>query len=376
LAWQAHNKPGWETVVRSGGGVFFDTENQVAANGFAGVGFGAAQTYFGVPLPLTPAQVDLPIGLTPPYETVYAYPKHLQLPYTLEWNASLEQALGKSQSLTLSYVGSDGNRQLEEKGISLSALNPNFTYLYYFYGDLSSNYNALQAKFQRSLSHGVHALASYTWSHAIDFGSTYAAVYVERGNADFDVRHTFSGALSWDLPQVGQNEIMKGLFNDWGLDVRVVARSGFPVSLEGNQEIDPANGSIYYTGVNLVPNEPIYLYGSQYPGGRAVNSAAFTTPSGTSFGNAPRNFVRGFGESQVNLAVRRDFRLGDSLRLQFRVEAFNVLNHPNFGFIDPHLTDVTFGQSTQMLNQSLGTVASQYQQGGPRSLQFALKLHF
>jgi hypothetical protein len=64
------------------------------------------------------------------------------------------------------------------------------------------------------------------------------------------------------------------------------------------------------------------------------------------------------------------------LRLQFRAEAFNLPNHPSFGYIDPILTDATFGQATQMLNQSLGTVAPQYQQGGPRSLQFALKLLF
>jgi hypothetical protein len=86
--------------------------------------------------------------------------------------------------------------------------------------------------------------------------------------------------------------------------------------------------------------------------------------------------VRGFGANQVNLATRRDFHLVEDLVLQFRAEAFNLLNHPNFGYVDPYLTDANFGQATKMLNQSLGTVASQYQQGGPRSLQFALKLQF
>ncbi len=74
--------------------------------------------------------------------------------------------------------------------------------------------------------------------------------------------------------------------------------------------------------------------------------------------------------------MRREFHLRDAVALQFRAEAFNILNHPNFGLIDPTFTDATFGQATQMLNQSLGTVASQYQQGGPRSMQFALKLLF
>jgi hypothetical protein len=68
--------------------------------------------------------------------------------------------------------------------------------------------------------------------------------------------------------------------------------------------------------------------------------------------------------------------LSEHTHLQFRAEALNVFNHPNFGYIDPYLTDPTFGQATQMLNQSLGTVAAQYQQGGPRSMQFALKVFF
>jgi hypothetical protein len=168
----------------------------------------------------------------------------------------------------------------------------------------------------------------------------------------------------------------KELFNGWGVDARFMARSGFPVSLMGNENIDPGNGSLYYTGVNLVPNAPIYLYGDSYPGGRAINPSAFAQPSGSDLGTAPRNFVRGFGANQVNLATRRDFHLVEDLVLQFRAEAFNLLNHPNFGYVDPYLTDATFGQATKMLNQSLGTVASQYQQGGPRSLQFALKLQF
>jgi hypothetical protein len=144
----------------------------------------------------------------------------------------------------------------------------------------------------------------------------------------------------------------------------------------GNENIDPGNGSLYYTGVNLVPNTPIYLYGGAYPGGRAINPSAFVAPTGSNLGNAPRNFVRGFGANQLNLATRRDFHLVDDLVLQFRAEAFNLLNHPNFGYVDPYLTDATFGQATKMLNQSLGTLSSQYQQGGPRSMQFALKITF
>ena len=99
-------------------------------------------------------------------------------------------------------------------------------------------------------------------------------------------------------------------------------------------------------------------------------------PPAGALGDAPRNFLRGFGATQLNLAVRRDISLHDPLTLRFRAETFNLSNHPNFGYVDPTYTDATFGQATQMLNSSLATVASQYQQGGARSMQFALRLVF
>jgi hypothetical protein len=78
----------------------------------------------------------------------------------------------------------------------------------------------------------------------------------------------------------------------------------------------------------------------------------------------------------MNFAIRRDFPLYEGMALQFRAETFNLLNHPSFGYVDSTLSDANFGQATKMLNQSLGTMSSQYQQGGPRSMQFALKISF
>jgi hypothetical protein len=79
----------------------------------------------------------------------------------------------------------------------------------------------------------------------------------------------------------------------------------------------------------------------------------------------------------MNLAVRREFPIHENLKLQFRAEAFNIFNHPNFGEIDTGSGDLTFGQATATLAQSLGSVlSSQYQTGGPRSMQFALKFIF
>jgi hypothetical protein len=376
LAWQANRAPGRETVVRAGGGVFFDTANELATQGYTAAGFYAETESFGTPLPVTPAQLAFSAAAVPPYSVVYAFPSHLQIPYSLEWNTSLEQALGKVQALTISYVGSNGRRLPQQQERLISSLNPDFNAIIYVPEGVTSNYQALQVQYQRTLSHGIHALASYTWSHSLDYGSNAFALPLTRGNSDFDVRQNFQGGASWDLPlhsnSAWENKVLAG----WGLDCRLIARTAFPITLEGNTIIDPATGNLYYGNVDLVAGQPLYLHGNRYPGGKAINPEAFALPANGGAGDAPRNFVRGFDETQINLAARREFKLYESLHLQFRAEAFNLLNHPNFGYVDPLLGDATFGMATMMLNQSLGTVASQYQQGGPRSMQFALRLQF
>ena len=78
----------------------------------------------------------------------------------------------------------------------------------------------------------------------------------------------------------------------------------------------------------------------------------------------------------MDVAIRREFPIYERLKLQFRAEAFNVFNHPNFGNINPYTYQSTFGQATATLASSLGILSPLYQMGGPRSMQFALKLIF
>jgi hypothetical protein len=374
IAWQVHNKPGHETVFRAGGGLFFDTDNEAASLAFQSAGYEAVAVYYGISMPFTAAQQDVPID-APPYFTAMYYPQHLQLPYTIQWSAALEQALGEGQTFTLSYVASAGRRLIQRQELYPSSVT--FKSIDFIPGSgITSNYQSLQAKFQRQVARGMNALASYTWSHSLDYGSNWSSLPLTYGNSDFDVRNNFQAALTWTIPSIKATPLANHIVNGWGIDSRVMARTAFPITLEGNYTTDPATGSGYYTNVNVVSGVPLYLYGSQYPGGRILNRAAFTLPTGSEQGNAARNFLRGFGASQWNLAVRRAFPVGEKVSFQFRAEAFNVLNHPTFGFVQPYLSDANFGYATQMLNQSLGTVASQYQQGGPRSMQFALKLLF
>jgi Carboxypeptidase regulatory-like domain/TonB dependent receptor len=379
LAWTAHDVSGWETVVRAGGGVFFDTDNQFATQGFTGLGFMAANNLYSAPLPVTSSELDFSVTPIAPYlgSAIYGFPAHLQLPYSLQWNTALEQGFGRSQSLTISYVASAGRRLVGEQLLTAATLNPNLAAtIYYFSGNLTSNYQSLQTKFQRSISHGAQALASYTWSHSLDYGSTGQSLPFSRASSDYDLRNNFQAGVSWDMGRPYHNTWAKALLDQWSLDGRVLARSGFPITLTGSLFLDPL-GNYYYGGLNYNPGTPEYLHGSQYPGGRRLNPAAFLeNASGTSNGDVPRNHYRGFTATQINMALRREFRLPRDMSLQFRAEAFNLLNHPLFGYVDPTRSSATFGQATQTLNQSLGTVSSQYQQGGPRSMQFALKFLF
>lgn len=377
-AWTAYSQPGWETVVRAGGGVFFDTGNQIAADGFQYLGFSAIEALPNIVMPVTANQLAFGPSTSPPYTNtdVVAFPKHLQLPYALEWNVAVQQALGKQQALTISYVGSNGRRLLQLLEESIHSFNPTFGDVLVAQGGVTSNDQALQVQFQRSVTRGVQALVSYTWSHSIDFGSNDTAQPVIRGNSDFDLRSNLQGGLSWDLPGFHGNAFSRAILLGWGFDGRLMSRTGFPVTLQGNLLTDSGTGSQYYGNLNVVPGQPVYLHGDAYPGGRAINRAAFQLPISGAVGDAPRNFVRGFGMTQVNLAARRTFALGSRFTLQFRAEAFNILNHPAFGLVDPTFTDALFGQSTQTLNQSLATMGAQYQQGGPRSMQFALRLRF
>jgi hypothetical protein len=86
--------------------------------------------------------------------------------------------------------------------------------------------------------------------------------------------------------------------------------------------------------------------------------------------------LRGFGLAQLDLSVRRNFALTESLKLEFRADAFNLTNHANFANPTGVLTSGNFGRSTQILSTGLGGLNPLFQVGGPRSLQLALKLQF
>ncbi|MGD0647608.1 MAG: TonB-dependent receptor [Acidobacteriaceae bacterium] len=405
IAYQLNSKAGMETVLRAGGGLFYDTGTTLSAEGYYGVGTTGFGNYTPVqlgspgyvpgadPFPATAAQVQgapLPNALSPYNAAVFAFDTHLKLPYTGEWNVAVEQALGTQQSLTFNYVASAGRRLLAQflyYPENLPTPNENFSGgsgLYVTTNAASSDYNSLQVKFERKLSHGLQFLASYTWSHAIDNATTNFTIFqLERASSDYDIRNNFQTALSYNVGGHYSSRIVDYALTHWAFDARISARSALPVDiLDGPSIVSASSGASTNYHPDRVPNTPLYLYGPQYSsvGGRVINFNAFTPgPTGGDVdGNAGRNIARGFDAVQTDLTLRRDFPITQRVGLQFRVEAYNIFNHPIFGDIYNQLASGAslFGQAYDTESTQLGGLSSLYQVGGPRSLQLALKLHF
>jgi hypothetical protein len=385
IAYQLHQDPNHATVLRAGFGIFYDMGNTEGSIGYQGEGIKSLSRIASASFPLTSAQLVLPPpSITPPYaNTVYAFDPNLKLPYSLQYNLALEQAVGKDQTVTFNYVGS-GARRLLTLFISEPAKlgNPNFAStgeLGLTQGRASSSYNSLQIKYQRSLTQGLQALASYAWSHSIDDASNNFGIYeLLRSNSDFDIRHNLQVALAYQVPTFSSGKVEQSLLGQWGADLRLQARSSLPVNILGAYTFDPVTGQYFSFQPNRVSGKPLYLFGSQYPGKRVINYDAFQAAAAGTDGDVPRNAANSFDAVQLDAAIHRDFHLHDAFGLQFRAAAFNLLNHPMFGAIYNYLAygPKEFGYAYSTLNSYLGGLNPLYQVGGPRSLQLSLKLMF
>jgi hypothetical protein len=386
IAWQIRDGKTGKTVLRVGAGRFFDP-GQSGLGGPAYHGTSLVE-FANQPLGSTAggafvAQATNPISSG----TLTLVAPNYKLPFTWEWNATIEQAIGH-QTFSVGYIGALG-RRLEgwTEGVTTSDQATNFT----FSNDADSSYQALQFQFNRRLSSRLHVLVSYTWAHSIDNLSNDepylttpipASLYIDpraRGSSDFDVRHSLNGSIITALPSPhgGASSV---LFRDWTANSIFFVRSALPTDLY----IDNA-----YVRPDLAPGQPLYLYGSEYPGGKSFNGAAFIPPAGAE-GELGRNVLRGLGAWQIDFALHREFALREHVSLQFRAEAFNILNHPNFA--NPSDTDSPgvltvpagppWGAASQTLANGLGStgvvgqLSPLFQIGGPRTMQIALRLHF
>jgi hypothetical protein len=389
-AYQLWRKSGKEAVVRGGFGIFYDLGTGPAGHSFENNQFPYLRiNVLPNTFPIDPAQaMPPPVTVTPPYGDLAVFEPNFQLPRTYQWNVAVEQALGPNQAITASYVAALGRRLIRLEVLRGPSLpNANFTRVRLFTNDAASDYHAMQVQFQRRLSRGLQALASYTWSHSIDISSAESSRTVsvakidpktDRGSSNFDVRQSFTTAVTYDFPKPRWSEVAQSVLRNWSIDGIVRARTATPVDLIASTP--PLFGVSGVTRPNLIAGVPLYLKDVTVPGGQRINRAAFANPPSGRQGTLGRNVLRGFSVSQFDVSLHRQFNMTERFTLQLRADFFNILNHPNFGDPSTFLGDPLFGQSLQMLGRDLGGqdggFSPLYQIGGPRSIQLAAKLKF
>lgn len=387
LAWQVMGSP--STVLRVGGGVFYDSVQR-------GFHKNALEAVSSVTYPDVPLYAPIPTegGSTEPpaVMTGAATMATFSMPRVFQWNATLEQAFG-AQTLSAGYVGAAGRRLIGRTRTFHAASR---TDLQIFGSPFSSDYHSLQMQFNRRLVATVQALLSYTWAHSIDNNSdelidpglaAFEYPGINRGSSSFDIRHNLAGAVLFTVPARLPAGSVAALLRNWKADTTFFVRSATPVDISS-----PGTFAASVVRPDLIPGQPLYLYGSGYPGGRRINSAAFRAPpAGAPHGSLGRNVVRSFGAWQVDVALHRTFTVWEDLRLQLRAEAFNVTNHPNFatptlGPDAPYREELgssLFGMPRRTLGDALssnrgvlGQLNPVFQTGQPRSIQFAARFSF
>jgi hypothetical protein len=364
------------TVVRGGMGFYYDSSLSLATDL---VNHG----------PLNVSEYNS--GRNAPFNVklTFGFPPDLHLPLVKQWNTSIEQAFSDRDVLSLGYIGSSSDnlirRELGGPGSTSSLLVTLST------NHGASEYHALQTQYRRRSSLGFQALVSYAWSHSIDNSSADSSLFwagssltpsQDRASSDFDVRQSFSAAFTYETQRTARNSWWRG----WAIDGTFRARTGFPINiLESEQYQGISYENIYRP--DRVSSQPLWIADSSAPGGRRINRDAFrgvpNTVLGTpGQGNLGRNALKGFGMSQLDLSLRREFLVKEQRSLQLRIEAFNALNHANFADPIRFLSSPLFGQSPSMLNLMLGTgspssgLAPIFQAGGARSARIVLRFKF
>ncbi|MBX3290075.1 MAG: TonB-dependent receptor [Acidobacteria bacterium] len=416
-------------VLRGGVGLFYDMGTGQAVRGYTGFPFSTVRASQPIPFvlgsqALNDALQPLPFGTDPPYSSsfyVYNRDSGIVSPRVVQYNLALERSLGSNQSISVSFVGANGRKLLFTEtlsnapgipGLGVPAknwINPifggptNSSFIYMTDNRGRSDYYALQFQFNRRLTRGLQAMASYSYSHSKDnmsseiaggSGAIRVSPDSEYGYSDFDVRHNYSAALTYRIPSPIKEGFGRKLLNGFAVDMITRGRSAPPYKVFVSY-YDPATFTTYSYRPDVVSGQPLYIYDDVLPGGRMANINAFALPDPNTSGTMQRNALRGFNLFQTDLTLRREFKLNERFRVQLRGEAFNIFNQANFGtnFSNNYTairrqltggvpTDTLFtnvGLSTFTLSNQLGGTGglnSLYTVGGPRSLQFAIKVLF
>jgi hypothetical protein len=378
------------TVLRAGFGVFRDPTLGAAVNPINGAPFNSWLLSSGGSFAGTSSVSSgtASTSQSPDVQNFLAghYPS-LRLPTSYQWRLALEKQLGPRGVGSIAYVGAAGRNLLGNEAYvdpSTGILERLVTLT-----QNSSSYEALEMRYNGSLARNFYGSLSYTWGHSIDDGSLDSSMFLihpgyslseARGSSDFDVRQSFTAALSYRVPFEHSPRFPSWLAG-WTLSTIFRARSGFPIDVQTDEQ-RLGQGFDNVGRPDLVPGVPIWIADPNVAGGRRLNPAAFLIPPNGAPGTLGRNAITGNPLAQIDATLRREFALFRGLSLEVGLNVFNLLNHPAFANPVPYLSSPWFGQSTSMQNLMLGSGSPNtglpplFQSGGPRSAEVSFQVSF
>jgi hypothetical protein len=246
----------------------------------------------------------------------------------------------------------------------------------------ASNYNSLQATIKASGYHGLTGQLAWTYGHSLDNGSGFRStgptnsdnLHFDYGNASFDIRHTLSSYVVYEVPQIGRR--FAALTKGWQgtAFVKFNTSAPFSITVGDNTGIGMNKDRINYTGANLKSgnntiqtNPTTGVKFIQYWNASAANTI-LTTPAYGTQGNTARDEFRGPHFFDIDSALVKNTQIHEGVSLQFRADLFNLFNIVNPGNPSTSITSSTFGQLT--------SAPTGISSGAPFNVQFAGKIIF
>jgi hypothetical protein len=372
--------PDDKTVIRTGFGIFFmedianSTYFDMARNIAARVDLTSTSTSQVTWANAIPGGSGTIVQVPPPFAWAAAYDH--ATPYTMQYLLNVQRQLGTHWALEAGYLGSQSRHLYGFKNVNqagpgpIASINsrrpfPNFGVLSFVDDAYTGNYNAGSVKLTRRFSQGISLATNYTWSKSIDnssgtrtqgfdilFPQDSTCPECERSLSSFDVRHRWVLGAVYDLP-VGKgkllginNSVLNGVAGGWQISANTTIQSGVPMTLSSGGNVagtnNPVNDRPSYTGVGTG-----YLSNKVHTsnGVAWLDPASFFVQPQGNFGSVGRNSLITPAFQTFDFAVHKNFPLWykEGHVLQFRIEAFNVLNHPVWNAPNGNRASSTFG---------------------------------
>jgi hypothetical protein len=352
---------------------------QASANAFF-TGFNSGYTLAQITSALAPIKFSTP--------SITSIPNTYLAPKDLEWNFEIEHEFTAHNVFSINYVGNHGydlaetlnaNMYTSAAGVKMyggtfgglptAAPDPRFVSVTQYYNNGVSNYNGLTLQYRHTFSYGLTGQLHYTWSHALGSASTSTTnsfynpfnINTAYGSLGFDNRHQVAGDLVWTQFKKFDNKVVNALTADWTIGTKLYLYSGAPFSVTDSKipsQVNSAGGVITPLADLLVPSAVNANCGSVAVTTPCLTKSEFATyaassgagtPIQTDWGNIAPNSFRGPGYFDIDAQISRNFRFKEKMILTLGIQAYNVLNHPNFANPSGTLSSGALGTITTTL---------------------------